>query len=193
MSNQIMQVAERIKGLRLILDISVEEMAKVTDVSVEKYLSLESGVEDFSFTFLFKCSQRFSVDIGEIVTGDMPKLSFYTVVRKGEGMPIKRREGFEYQHMAILLKDRKAEPFIVTALYKEEQQNAPIELSTHLGQEFNMVLSGRLKVQLGSHEEYLDEGDAVYYNSAHGHGMIAVDGKDCVFLSVVIPDEAKAE
>ncbi len=194
MSSQIVQVAERIRGLRTILDISVEEMAEVTDVTAEEYARLENGEEDFSFTFLFKCAQRFGVDIGELVTGDVPKLSFYTLVRKGQGTPIKRREGFEYQHMAIFLKERKAEPFIVKAPYKAEQQSAPIELSTHNGQEFNLVLEGRLKIQLGNHVEYLDEGDAVYYNSTHGHGMIAVDGKDCVFLSVVIPDEVeKAE
>jgi transcriptional regulator with XRE-family HTH domain len=190
MSSQIVQVAERIRGLRTILDISVEEMARVTDVSAEKYARLENGEEDFSFTFLFKCAQRFGVDIGELVTGDVPKLSFYTLVRKGQGTPIKRREGFEYQHMALLLKERKAEPFIVKAPYKADQQNAPIELSKHNGQEFNLVLEGRMKIQLGSHVEYLDEGDAVYYNSTHGHGMIAVDGRDCVFLSVVIPEEA---
>jgi transcriptional regulator with XRE-family HTH domain len=186
MSDQIIQVAERIKGLRQILDIDISEMAQVTGVSKEEYARLENGDNDFSFTFLFKCAQRFGVDIAELVTGDVPKLSFYTVVRKGQGTPIKRREGFEYQHMAMLLKDRLAEPFIVTAPYKEEQQNVPIELSAHEGQEFDLVLKGSLKVQLGSHIEYLNEGDAVFYDSGFGHGMIAAGGKECVFLAVVM-------
>ncbi len=191
MSDQIMQVAERIRGLRLILDVSTAEMARATDLSEAEYVALENGGSDFSFTFLFKCAQRLGVDIGELVTGDVPKLSYYTIVRKGKGMPIKRREGFEYRHLALLLKDRMAEPFVVTAPYKAEEQDKPIELSTHKGQEFDLVMEGRLKVCLGEHIEYLDEGDCVFYNSGIGHGMIATGGKDCVFLAVVLPEAPK--
>jgi len=193
MSEQIIQVAERIRGLRLILDITPEEMAEVTDTTVEQYLGLESGENDFSFTFLFKCAQRFGVDIAEIVTGDMPKLSFYTITRAGEGLPIRRRAGFEYQHMAFLLKNRMAEPFIVKAPYNEEEQNKPIHLSTHAGQEFDLVLKGQLKMQLENHVEILNEGDSVYYNSDHGHGMIAAGGQDCTFLAIVIPEPDQEE
>jgi transcriptional regulator with XRE-family HTH domain len=94
MSDYVLQVAERIKGLRLILDITPEEMAEITGVSLTEYLDCEEGRSDFSFTFLYKCAVRFGIDLAELVTGDVPKLSFYTVVRRGQGMPIERRKGF---------------------------------------------------------------------------------------------------
>jgi acetyl-CoA synthetase len=81
----------------------------------------------------------------------------------------------------------------VTYTYSEEQQNQPINLAKHAGQEFDIILSGRLKIQIGEHTEILGEGDSIYYNSATPHGMIAVDGKDCVFCAVVIPGEATTE
>ena len=189
MSEQIIQMAERIKGLRLILEISTEEMAKETDVSVSEYEKLESGQNDFSFTFLLKCAQRLGVDLAELVTGDMPKLSFYTVVRKDEGLPIKRRAGFEYRHRAAFLKNRMAEPFIVRAPFSQSQQTEPVALSLHAGQEFDLVLSGQMKMQLEDHVEVLNEGDSVYYDSGHRHGMIATGGEDCVFLAIVLPKE----
>lgn len=188
MSNQIIQVAERIRGLRQILDISIEDMAKTTDTTVEEYEALERGESDFSFTFLFKCAQCFGVDISELVTGDVPKLSFYSVVRKGEGMPIRRRAGFLYQHMAYRLKGRPIEPFLVVAKYNADEQDRPIHLSTHKGFEFDMVLRGELKMQLEDHQEVLHEGDCVMYDSGRGHGMIASGGQDCEFLAVVIKD-----
>ena len=43
LENQMSLVAERVKGLRMMMDISVEEMAKRTDTSVEEYLAFESG------------------------------------------------------------------------------------------------------------------------------------------------------
>ncbi|MGN0989638.1 MAG: helix-turn-helix transcriptional regulator, partial [Eubacteriales bacterium] len=82
----IAQIAERIRGLRMILDISQEDMAKVCDTTVEDYAAHENGEIDFSFTFLYKCAKHFGVDITEIITGDKPTLSFYTLTRKGEGL-----------------------------------------------------------------------------------------------------------
>lgn len=193
MENQVKQIAERIHGLRILEDLTVEEMAAATDVTVEEFLQCEAGESDFSFTFLLKCAQRFEVDLAELVVGETPHLSFYTVVRRGQGVPIKRRAGFEYQHLGAFLKDRRAEPFLVTAPYSEAEQTRPIPLSTHQGQELDYILSGTLKVVLDGHTEVLQPGDSVFYNSAHGHGMIAIGGEDCQFLAVVLPPHEEKE
>jgi transcriptional regulator with XRE-family HTH domain len=186
MEMHIREIAERIKGLRNLMDITQEEMAETTGVNVEKYREYERGNADFSFTFLLRCSERLGVDMAELLTGENPKLSFYTVVRRGKGLPIERRKGFEYRHLAHLMKNRIAEPFIVTAPYSEDEQNKPIEYSVHEGQEFDLVLKGSLKIELEGHVEVLGEGDCIYYDSGHRHGMIAVGGGDCQFLAVVI-------
>lgn len=188
LSSQVKQIAERVKGLRQIVDVTPEEMAKVCDTTVEDYLAHENGECDFSFTFLYKCAKHFDVSITELVTGDTPNLTFYTVVRSGEGLPIDRRKGFKYQHLASLLKDKIAEPFLVTAKYDGVTEDKDIALSTHIGQEFDYVISGKLKVRLEDHIEILGPGDCVYYNSAHGHGMVALEG-DCNFLAIVIDGE----
>lgn len=193
MENQVAEIAARIRGLRILLDLTPEEMARTADVSLEEYNACESGQSDFSFTFLLKCAQRFGVDISELVVGEAPKLSFYTVVRQGQGVPIRRRAGFTYQHLGAFLKGRQAEPFVVTAPWSAQAENGPIPLSTHAGQEFDYVLSGSLKVALESHTELLHAGDSVFYNSAHGHGMVAAGGQDCTFLAIVLPEVKEQE
>jgi len=35
----------------------------------------------------------------------------------------------------------------------------------------------------------MEEGDSVYYDASHKHGMVATNGKPCVFLAVVIRDQ----
>ena len=77
--------------------------------------------------------------------------------------------------------------------YDEAQQHMPIHLTTHSGQEFDIVLSGQLKVQVGEHTEILGEGDSILYNSSTPHGMIAVGGGKCVFCAVVISGEKTDE
>ncbi len=181
-----MDTRDRLKNLREELGISLAQMAQATDVTEAQYEQLEGGNADLSFTFLFKCAQKLGVDISALVTGDEPRLSAYTLTRKGEGMPIKRREGFEYAHIAYLLKDRLAEPFVVTAKYSKKLEDAPIDLSTHSGQELDFVLSGALKVKIGEHVETLHAGDSVYYDAQKPHGMVAMGGEDCVFLSIVV-------
>lgn len=189
METKIIEIAERIRGLRIIEDLSVEEMASATDVSVEEYTACENGEKDLGFTFLYKCAKKLGIDIVEILTGEHPKLSFYSIVRKDKGLDIKRREGFKYQHVNYLFKNKSVEAFLVTAPYKAEEQDTPIHLSTHKGQELDFVLSGQLKVRFEDNEEIIGEGDTVYYDSGRGHGMIATGGKECKFLAVVVKND----
>lgn len=185
MEDKIAEIAQRIRTLREILEISPEEMAGLTGLSAEEYLKKEAGEDDFSFTFLYQCAERFGVELIEIVTGDSPKLSFYEIVRRGKGLPIKRRAGFTYRHLAMLFEHKLCEPFLVTAPYSAAEQDQPVKLSYHEGQEFDYILKGSLKVQMEEHIEVLGEGDAIYYDSGHGHGMIATGGEDCQFLAMV--------
>lgn len=195
MEMQLSEIAERIRGLRGMLGLSEAEMAAAADVTEDEYRTLEKGETDFPFTFLLKCAERFGVDIVELLTGTNPKLSFYTVTRHGRGLPVARRKGFDYRHLSYLFKDKLAETFLVTAPYSEEEQGGEVHESTHDGQEFDYILSGRLRVVLDGHEELLGEGDSIYYNSGYPHGMIAIGGSDCVFLAVVLkaPDAEQSK
>ncbi|MEI6603097.1 MAG: cupin domain-containing protein [Clostridia bacterium] len=187
MEMDVKKVSERIRGMREILKISAEDMAKATDTTSAEYIACENGECDFSFTFLLKCSQKFGIDIVELLSGTDPKLSMFTVARNGEGLALQRRAGFEYLHKAHLFKGKLVEPFVVTAPYIEAEQAKPIKHSTHDGQELDFVLSGSLKIDLNGHITVLEEGDSIFYDSSIPHGMIAVNGSPCEFLAVVIP------
>lgn len=51
MNGKIAESAERIRTLREIMEISEEEMATVTDHTVEEYRTMEAGKSDFSSPF----------------------------------------------------------------------------------------------------------------------------------------------
>jgi transcriptional regulator with XRE-family HTH domain len=180
------EVVHRIKALREDLELSVEDLAQATGRSVEEYCAQESGENDLSFTFLYKCADRLGVDVIELLTGETPHLVGYELTRAGEGLSIKRRAGFEYLHQASLFKNKLCEPFVVTAPFLVEEQDKPIHLSRHAGQELDFVISGRLRFAFEGHVEELGPGDTLYYDSGRGHGMIAIGGEPCVFLAIVI-------
>ena len=186
MESQIQEVARRISVLREDLGLSMQEMAEATGRTVAEYCAQESGEHDLSFTFLYKCAQKFGVDVIELLTGEAPHLSSYSLTRAADGLSIKRRAGFEYLHKAPHFKNKICEPFVVTAPYLEEEQDAPIHLSYHEGQELDFIISGRMRFAYENHVEELEAGDLLLYDSGRGHGMIAIGGEPCVFLACVM-------
>ncbi len=192
-NEKLVEVAMRIREMREISGLTEEEMAIETEVTVDDYRRFEAGELDFPFTFLHKCAHVFGIDITNILEGKSAHLSSYTVTRKGEGQKTAKEDGIDIVNLAPKFRKKIAEPHYVKYEYNEALQNKPIHLTKHSGQEFDYVLKGRLKVQVGSHTEVLNEGDSIYYNSSTPHGMIAIDGADCLFLAVVLPGVEEKE
>ena len=190
---KLLEVAVRIREMREICGISAAEMAIKTEVSLEEYNSYEAGELDFPFSFIHKCALAFEIDITDLLEGHSANLSSYTVTRKGKGQATAKENGIDIQNLAPKFRQKIAEPYWVKYEYNPDLQNKPIHLSKHSGQEFDFIISGKLKVQIGDNVEYLSEGDSIYYNSSTPHGMIAVDGADCLFVAVVLPGENENE
>ena len=62
MSRQLQTVAEKIKAMREAMAISQKEMAMNTQTTLEQYQKMESGESDLSFSFIYRCAQRFGMD-----------------------------------------------------------------------------------------------------------------------------------
>ena len=180
------EVALRIRALREDMGLSMQEMAEATGRTVKEYAAQESGNQDLSFTFLHKCARALHVDMVELLTGTSPVLKEYQLVKAGDGVSIMKQSGLEYLLKAAGLKNKTAEPFIVTYPYDAEEQDKPIHLSYHKGQEIDFILEGKLKFAYEDKIEFLEKGDFIMYDSGKGHGMIAVEGKPCVFLAIVL-------
>ena len=191
--NPLMEIALRIREMREIMGLTEAEMAEKTQVSPETYAAYETGAVDLPFTFIHKCALAFGIEITDLLEGYSAHLSSYTVTRKGRGVTTARERGIQIQHLAPMFRGKMAEPYWVKYDYLPELQHRPIHMTTHSGQEFDLIVSGTLKVQVGDHVELLNEGDSIFYDSSTPHGMIAVDGQDCVFLAVVLPGEEVAE
>ncbi len=183
---KIREMAERIRELREITRYTPEEMAAKTDVTVEEYLACENGQSDLNFAFIYRCSLAFGVNVTDIIDGVSPKLKSYTVTRGGLGQRIEQAHGMTYYNLAYAFQNRIAEPLYVRSEYNEDAQHRDIELTTHAGQEIDIVITGSLMVQVGSHREILHAGDTIYYDSSAPHGMIAVGGQDCEFYAIVL-------
>ena len=185
----LMDIAQRIREMREIVGFSPAQLAERTEVSEEQYRIYESGKVDLPFSFIHKCALAFGLELTDLLEGHSSNLSHYSVTRKGEGLITAEEDGISIQNLAPMFQRKLGAPYWVTYKYSEELQDKPIHTSTHAGQEFDLVLKGSLKVQIGEHTEILNEGDSIFYKSSAPHGMIAVGGEDCTFRAMVMADK----
>jgi transcriptional regulator with XRE-family HTH domain len=137
MKEDVKEIAERVRVLREIEDISAEELAKELGFNPADYISWETGKNDFPVGALVEIASRFKVDLAELLTGAASKLKTFCVARKGEAPEVSRRPMYGYWNLAYHFHRKKAEPFLVEA--SAETEYRPINLNTHPGQEFNYV------------------------------------------------------
>lgn len=183
MSDQLQQIAIRIRDLREIAGLSREAAAAAFGVPLETYAAYESGSEDIPVSVLYQIAGKFGVELTAILTGEEPRLRSYCLVRKDKGVDVKRRQEYEYQSLAHNFSHKHAEPFLVTVEPAPDQE---VHLNSHPGQEFNYVLEGSLRIVIDGHELLLEEGDSVYFDSNLKHGMLALGSSRARFLAVIM-------
>ena len=184
MSEDVKQIGQRLKGLREALDMTSEDFANSCRISPAEYLKYESGEKDLTISLLKGIASVHNIDVSVLMFDDEPRMSSYFLTRKGKGLAVNRVSDYSYQTLAGGFNNRKAEIFEVTVEPKGD--NVEIHHSTHTGQEFNLILEGRMLLQINGKDLILEEGDSIYFDSSLPHGMKALDERKVRFLVVVL-------
>ena len=179
-NEQIKQIASRIFYLRDAVDLTQEEVAKQIGISLEEYQTYESGNADIPISVIYATAAVLGVDATEILSGEAPRMADYSITRKGQGIAIQRHEGYAFEALATNFKGRDKEPMIVTLAPSDQRPR----LLSHGGQEFNLVLEGKIGVILGDRVLELSEGDSIYFKPSIPHGQIAIGG-NAKFLTII--------
>lgn len=183
MTDEIKAIGDRIRGLRDVFQVSAFTLAEEVGLTEQELVSYENGVNDIPVGILYSISQRFNVELTTLLTGDEPRLRNFCLTRRDSGVTVTRRIDYQYKSLAYTFAERKAEPFLVTVVPKDD--DSPVHLNSHSGQEFNYVLSGTLLVRIDGTDLVLQEGDSLFYNATIPHGMKALEGKETRFLACI--------
>ena len=182
MTEQIMQVAARIKDLREIFGFDIKTVSEKLGISESLYIDYESSGVDIPISVIYNLANIYQVDTAEILSGISPKLNTISVVRKGEGIRVERFEGYVYENIAYRFMHRKMEPMVVVLNPSDDKP----KLVTHKGQEINYCLEGEMIVYYDDREIRLKEGDCVYFDPIHPHGQKAASSNSpAKFLTVI--------
>lgn len=184
MQEKIKEIASRIREMRELSNLSVEEVAAHLDIFATEYSQYESGEADIPASRLLELASIFKVDMGLLLTGEEPRMHFYSVTRRDKGVCVERRKAYRYQNLAANFIHAKAEPFLVTVDPKPTTE-APSK-NAHPGQEFNYLIEGRMRFYIRDQEIELEPGDSIYFDSSCPHAMRALDNKPARFLAIIL-------
>ena len=182
-------IGEKIKALRTVKEISIEELAERTGLALEQIERIENNIDIPSLAPLLKIARALGVRLGTFLD-DQSEEAGPVVCRRGEAddtisfsnNAVDARQHMHYHSLSRSKADRHMEPFIIDIDANEENQ---FTLSAHEGEEFIMVLKGVLEINYGKSTYALEEGDTIYYDSIVPHHVHAFEGQAARILAVI--------
>lgn len=177
--DNLKQICARIKSLREFSDYSMEDFAEKLGVDVDSYRELETGEKDITIGLIYSIAKTLEIDPTILILGKDPQSESVSVCYKGKGEPIERYPGYAFTSLAADYHGREMEPMIV-----EIKSGIKPELMKHEGQEFNYVLKGSIRVNVGMTEYYLSAGDSIYFDASIPHLQLPMT-ESARFLTVI--------
>jgi mannose-6-phosphate isomerase-like protein (cupin superfamily) len=184
MTDTNMEIASRMKDMREVYEVSVQEMASKLEVSIDVYNQYEAGEIDIPASIIYEAAKIFDVDTSLLLTGEDTRMSVFAVTRKNKGVRVDRRKEYDYENLAANFSHKQMEPFVVT-VSPQVDDKIP-EPNYHKGQEFVYVIEGTLRVYIKDNQVDLEIGDSIYFDSINEHAMVALNDKPVKFLDVLL-------
>ena len=190
MSNNHSIIGSKIKGIRESKNLSVEEIAERSGLSVDQINSIETDQNLPSLGPLIKIARALGVRLGTFMD-DSDALG--PVVCRAEEREqnssisfsngaTDARKYMEYHPLAQQKAGRHMEPFVIDI----NPEDAPdFQLSAHEGEEFIYVMQGEVEIIYGKDTYTLKEGDSIFYDSIVKHHVHGAPGKSAKILAVV--------
>lgn len=174
-------IGARLRFLRTARGQTLTSVAETTGISLSTLSRLEAGQRRATLGMLLPLARAYGVSLDELAggpqTGD-PRVH----------MRSSRRHGATVISLTEKASGIGAFKYILPA----PEQPAVPDLLTHDGYEWLYVLSGRLRLRLGSSELVLSAGEAAEFDTRVPHWMGNADQHAVEFLALFGPQDEKA-
>lgn len=180
----LVELAQRIRAARLAKGWTLDQVSEASGLGK----GLLSKVENFRVTptlpTLAKLCETLGVKLSELVDG-LDKKPRLCVVRRAQRKAIERDSGnsnISYLSLAHGRANRAMDPFELIVPARGGRKEA----MPHEGEEFLMVLKGKVEFEFDGVVQSLAEGDSLYFDAETDHRLFNVTDKEarvlCVFL-----------
>jgi transcriptional regulator with XRE-family HTH domain len=182
------KIGKKIKQFREFRQISINDLALNANLDVSQLEQIEKKGNVPSLGHLIKISRALGVRIGTFLD-DHEQIGAVVVKAGDEKSSVsfstnneKTREHLNFFSMAPDKAGRHMDPFIVEI---EPQKESNYKLSTHEGEEFIFVLTGKIEINYGKDIYELNAGDSIYLDSVVSHNVHAAGNQMAKILAVI--------
>ena len=190
MANTNTFVGSKIKGIRESRNLSVEEIAESSGLTVDQINSIENDENLPSLGPLIKIARAMGVRLGTFMDDNdaLGPVICRAKDREKESSisfsngAVDARKHMEYHPLAQQKAGRHMEPFVIDI---NPEDKTEFNLSAHEGEEFIYVMNGEVEIEYGKEKYTLHEGDSIFYDSIVKHHVHGAPGKSAKILAVV--------
>lgn len=174
-------VGERIRNARLARGLTVEQLARSAGITKGFLSKIERGDKAPAISTLINLAKALGLEMSRLLeSGKQERVS---LLRKQDRVTLSYTSAFGYRYtpLAHSLNQKHMEPFIVR--FPRNQKHSGHGLQ-HPGEEFVLVIRGKLLFSVADREYVLEEGDAVYFDSSLPHWGKTLSKEECEVLDI---------
>src|SRR5512147_2171176 len=183
-------IGAKIRALRLKKKIGLVDLGKHTGLSPALLSKIERGQLFPTLPTLLRIALVFGVSLEHFFKEDSER-AVHAVVRKGERIRLpdkmgRRSPAYHFESLDYPVSERKLNGYYVEI----EAEDEPSDPHEHPGAEIVFVLRGELVINVEGEDFALQEGDSMYFDSAHPHSYRRNGRSQCAAIVVVTSDGA---
>ncbi len=169
-----MSLANKLATLRAHQRLTLEQLAERSGLPAALLQEIEAGTTTPALGQLASITRALGSRVGTLL--DDAQVEGAVVTRADEQPPSLRAagstlaDGMNFRSLARGKPARAMDPLLVDLLPEAEPRD-----SSHEGEEFLHVLTGRVELSLGSERYLLQPGDSIYFDSITRHRLQAID------------------
>jgi transcriptional regulator with XRE-family HTH domain len=179
-------IGDTVRSLRKKKKLTLADLAAATGLSPAIISQLERGLANPSFTTLAQLAHGLDIPVGKLLPSFHESKS--PVVRRHERRDLRRStpEGVGQAVYELLVPDLNGalEALWVVTDPGHDTSTTPF---THGGEEFGLIISGRMEISIGDDEFTLEAGDSIRFDSTKPHWFRNSSSEQCVAVWVNTP------
>ncbi len=180
-------LGEKLRNLRLKKSMGLVELGRHTGLSAAMLSKLERGKLFPTLPTLLRIAMVFGVGLDFFFT-DERKRHVVSIVRKQERLKFPENAGssviaYNFESLDFKASERKLNAFYAEFEAVPEEKIRPHQ---HPGVELLYLIGGKLELTISSERHVLEEGDAIYFDSAVRHSYRRVGKNRCSAVIVTV-------
>lgn len=175
-------LGQRLQRLRRERGLTLELLATDSGLSAGYLSQIENGQAVPSLTALQVIAASLDADLATFFPDNTDERTRVVRAADRHGFRLEAQSGEEY---AVLAQQVEGSAF--SAVYARHLPGAGALPFRHLGEEFALILRGKLKLTIGEETHEIGPGEWAHYSSQHGHAAEVVSEEPVEALWILTP------